>query len=241
MSTKPTTPPVPPETPEPPAAATPIANKRIAATGAIPKHVQSWIFLGVIAVAAVGLWFSGVGHKGRNANAGSTAAGQVKPLVGGLTPEEVQKRLQESEDSRRVEAATSRPSPPPLQSDARLAPETPAAPTMASSPTQPVVDPIAEDERKREYVGRYASNIALSYRAESRASGFASRPTTGAPSGAPDPEELAAASPAGLPGNFQQQLEMLQAQQQRLLAQQQQLTASSVPTAPTQPQQAQTA
>jgi type IV secretion system protein VirB10 len=240
MSTKLTTPPVPPETPEPPAATTPVVNKRIAGTGAIPKHVQSWIFLGVIAVAAVGLWFSGIGHKGRNANAGSTTAGQVKPLVGGLTPEEVQKRLQESEDSRRAEAVTSRPSPPPLQSDARLAPETPAAPTMASSPTPPVIDPIAEDERKREYVGRYASNIALSYRTESRASGFASRPTSGAPSGVPDPDELAAASPTGLPGNFQQQLEMLQAQQERLLAQQQQLTASSAPTALTQPQQAQT-
>src|SRR5262249_23701147 len=163
------------------------------------------------------------------------------PLVGGLTPEEVQKRLQESEDSRRAEAVTSRPSPPPLQSDARLAPETPAAPTMASSPTPPVIDPIAEDERKREYVGRYASNIALSYRAESRASGFASRPASGAPSGAPDSEEPAAASPTGLPVNFQQQLEMLQAQQERLLAQQQQLTASSAPTAPTQQQQAQTA
>jgi len=91
-------------------------------------------------------------------------------------------------------------------------------------------------------VGRYASNIALSYRAESRASGFASRPAIGAPSGAPDSDELAAAaSPTGLPGNFQQQLEMLQAQQERLLAQQQQLTASTAPTSPTQPQQAQTA
>jgi type IV secretion system protein TrbI len=166
MSTKPTTPPVVPETPEPSAAAAPVANKRTPATGAIPKHVQSWIFLGVIAVAAVGLWFSGIGHKGRNPN-GTATAEQVKPVVGGLSPEEVQKRLQDSEDSRRSEAGNSRPSPPPQPSEAHLLLDAGAAtsnpPPAAPTPT---VDPIAEDERKRDYAGRYASNIALSYRAD---------------------------------------------------------------------------
>lgn len=179
MSTKPTTPPIPPEMPETSPAATPVANKRIAATGAIPKHVQSWIFLGVIAVAAVGLWFSGIGHKNKNAGAAATAE-QVKPVVGGLSPEEVQKRLQESEDSRRTEAATSRPSPPPQPSDAHLPPDA-GAPTLNPPPAapSPTVDPIAEDERKREYAGRYASNIALSYRPDPHAGDPISQPAAG--------------------------------------------------------------
>ncbi|HEY2360046.1 MAG TPA: hypothetical protein VGK36_02940, partial [Candidatus Angelobacter sp.] len=63
MSTTPNIPPVAPETPEPSAAATPVANKRTVATGAIPKQMQSWIFLGIIAVVAIGLWFSGMGKK----------------------------------------------------------------------------------------------------------------------------------------------------------------------------------
>ena len=166
MSTKPTAPPVPPETPEPSAAATPVANKRIAATGAIPKHLQSWIFLGVIAVAAVGLWFSGIGHKGKNAS--PATAEQVKPLVGGLSPEEVQKRLQESEDSRRNEAANSRLRPSAQTTDAHLVTDTGTLNTNPSAPASPTptADPIAEDERKRDYAGRYASNIALSYRTD---------------------------------------------------------------------------
>jgi hypothetical protein len=123
MSTTPNIPPVAPETPEPSAAATPVANKRTVATGAIPKQMQSWIFLGIIAVVAIGLWFSGMGKKTKSTTGtGSATAGQVKPVVGGLTPDEVQKRLQESEDTRRSEAVNSRPAAPAQLSDARLEP-----------------------------------------------------------------------------------------------------------------------
>ena len=224
MSTKPTTPPVVPETPEPSAAATPVANKRTPATGAIPKHVQSWIFLGIIAVAAVGIWFSGIGHKSRNTNGAATAE-QVKPLVGGLTPEEVQKRLQESEDSRRTEAANPRPSPPARPTDARLISDTGVVSPNPPAPAAPAptVDPIVEDERKREYAGRYASNIALSYRAGPRAEDPAIRPAVRISGNAHGPGELIAASEtASLPGDSPQQPETLQAEQEKVLAQQQQ-------------------
>src|SRR5947207_15922888 len=90
------------EIPQPSAAATPVNEKRTPATGAIPKQMQSWIFLAIIGVVAVGLWFSSSSPKARSAATNGAAAGeQVKPLVGGLTPDEVQRRLQESEDARR--------------------------------------------------------------------------------------------------------------------------------------------
>ena len=47
-----------PEAPELSTAAAPVSNKRTAATGVIPKRLQSWIFLSVLLVVAVGLWFS---------------------------------------------------------------------------------------------------------------------------------------------------------------------------------------
>jgi type IV secretory pathway VirB10-like protein len=241
MSTKPTTPPVVPETPEPSAAATPVANKRIAATGAIPKHVQSWIFLGIIAVAAVGLWFTGIGHKSRNTN-GAAAAEQVKPLVGGLSPEEVQKRLQESEDSRRTAAANSRPRPPAQPTDARLITDTGVVNPNPSAPAAPAptVDPIAEDERKREYAGRYASNVALSYRADPHAGAPALRANASVSSSKLGSDDLAAASQTpGLPAAVQQQFEMLQAQQETLRAQQRQPTTTLAQPAVPSPQQTQ--
>jgi type IV secretory pathway VirB10-like protein len=216
MST-PTVPPVIPEQPEPSAAATPVTNKRTVATGAIPKQMQSWIFLGVIAVVAAGLWFSGLGKKPKNSTGtGSGAAAQVKPVIGGLTPDEVQKRLQESEDTRRIEVANSRQAPPALPSDARLEPgmgAMTANPPAPVSPTAPAADPIAEDERKREYAGRFASNIALSYRADAHTSNPALRTAAIALVSTVTPD--AVPETTGLPATFQHQLEMLQAQQQQ--------------------------
>jgi predicted Abi (CAAX) family protease len=76
MSATPNIPPVVPETPEPSAAAMPVLNKRTVATGAIPKQMQSWIFLGIIAVVAIGLWFSGMGKKAKSTTGtGSATAG----------------------------------------------------------------------------------------------------------------------------------------------------------------------
>jgi type IV secretion system protein TrbI len=237
MATTPTTPPVVPETPEPSAAATPVTNKRTAATGAIPKHVQSWIFLGIIAVVAVGLWFSGIGQKSRTAK-GSATAEQVKPLVGGLTPDEVQKRTQESEDERRRDAARVKPNTHTQLSDAHLNPNTGVAAGNPLSVATPAVDPIAEDERKREYVGRSASNIAVSYRADPHAGNLSPRPA-GVLGNAAAPEDPAAAASQtpGLPATFQQQLETLQAQQEKLRAEHQQPTTTAAQPAGTPLQQ----
>jgi type IV secretion system protein TrbI len=233
MSATPNIPPVIPETPVPSAAATPVTNTRTAATGAIPKQMQSWIFLGIIAVVAVGLWFSGMGKKPKNTTGtGAATTTQVKPMVGGLTPDEVQKRLQESEDTRRTEAVNSRQAAPVQLSDARLEPGIGVVAPNPSTPqsTPVVVDPIAEDERKREYAARFASNIALSYRADARANNSTPRTTTNglASMGSSDAVPEATA----LPTNFQQQLESLQAQQQ------QRANASAQPSS-TQPQQPQ--
>jgi len=192
--------------------------------------MQSWIFLAVVLVVAVGLWFSSSTKTKTNPGSASVTGEQVRPVIGGLTPDEVQRRLQESEDARRS-AVTN---PPPRQAgqatdlrsnDAHLNPD--ANPLTANqSPADaqaPVRDPIAEDERKREYVGRFASNVALSYRSEPRAAGST------LPSNSDNLANSGAQAPAipGLPADFQQQLEALQAQQEKLLAQQQQLTTAA--------------
>src|ERR1700746_3348610 len=95
-------------------AAAPVSNKRSAVTGVIPKRMQSWIFLSVLLVGAVGLWFSSGTTKAAKPNPGTAfAAGdQVKPAVGGLSPDEVQTRLKESEEASRNAAANLHPNPP---------------------------------------------------------------------------------------------------------------------------------
>ena len=240
-----TTPQTNPETPELATAAAPVANKRTAATGVIPKQMQSWIFLTVVFVGAVGLWFSSSAStkaaKPRPGTA-SVAGEQVKPLVGGLSPEEVQTRLKESEQAGRNAAANLHPDPPPTtdaQFKATFRPD--ANPSFMDSqnpPQNPAPDPIREDERKREYAGRFASNIALSYRPDPHAgSSNGQAPTTTSLPSSNSPGELSGLP--GMPDDFQQRLSALQAQQEKMLTEEQQqlaaVTGNAAPSS-TQPQ-----
>src|SRR5436305_7275484 len=115
-----TTPPVITQAPESSAAATPVSDKRTAASGVIPKQMQSWIFLSVIFVVAVGLWFSSSPKAKTRPGSASVAGDAVKPIVGGLTPEEVQRRVQESEEARRSALANLPPNQSGQATDARL-------------------------------------------------------------------------------------------------------------------------
>jgi len=226
-----------PEISELSTAAAPVRNKRTIATGVIPKQMQSWIFLTVVCVGAVGLWFSSSGStKAAKPKPGtaSVAGEQVKPLVGGLSPEEVQTRLKESEQASRNAAANLHPDPPPAtdaQFKATFGPRANQLSTHSENPLQnPVPDPIREDERKREYAGRFASNIALSYRSDARA-GVSSGQAPGiSVPGSTNPGELSGlgVSQSGLPGvpdDFQQRLSALQAQQEKMLTEEQQQLA----------------
>src|SRR5438874_8411099 len=217
-----------PQMPELPVAAAPVSNKRSAATGVIPKQMQSWILLSVLLVGAVGLWFSSGTTKAAKPSPGmvSSTADQVKPPVSGLSPDEVQTRLKENEEASRNAAANPRTNTP-TAIDGQfkdLFGDPGKAANDAQNPLQnPPRDPIQEEERKREYLGRFSSNIALSYRSDPRAGTLGSPMKSGELPIAANPQ---AALP-GLPADFQQQLDLLQAQQEKLLAQQQQQLAAA--------------
>jgi len=225
-----------PEATELSTAAAPVDNKRVAASGVIPKRMQSWIFLSVLLVGALGLWFSSGTTKAAKPSPASTGD-QLKPVVAGLSPDEVQTRLKENEEASRNAAANSRTSPPPSTDGhfKELFGNLNQASNDAQNPLQgglqnPSRDPIQDEERKREYQGRFTSNIALSYRSDPRAGASSAQPSASA-SPSPNPGDLPNATPLqsatpGLPADFQQQLEILQAQQEKALAQEQQQLAA---------------
>src|SRR5437660_2672540 len=115
----------PQATPEPndlSTAATPVADKRKTASGVIPKQMQSWIFLAIIFVVAVGLWFSSGSTTAAKPRPGTaaTAGEQVKPVIGGLSPDEVQTRLKENETASRNAAANAHVNAPSTTTDAQF-------------------------------------------------------------------------------------------------------------------------
>lgn len=218
-----------PEGPELATAVAPVTNKRTAATGVIPKKMQSWIFLTVIFVAAVGLWFSSGSTKAAKPRPSSASVGveEVKPVVGGLSPEEVQTRLRESEQAGRNAATNLHSNAPPttdVQFKTTFGPDANQSSASSGNPLEnPVRDAIREDERKREYAGRFASNIALSYRSDPRTEASSGQlPATSLPSGNNSGE----LSGLGVPDDFQQRLNALQAQQEKMLNEEQQQLAA---------------
>src|SRR5579864_5876353 len=207
-----------PEATELSTAAAPVDNKRVAASGVIPKRMQSWIFLSVLLVGAVGLWFSSGTTKAAKPSPGAVSTGDpVKPAVAGLSPDEVQTRLKENEDASRNAAANSRANTAPttdgefkaLFGDVSKTSNDASNPSQNSS-SNTSHDSIQEEERKREYQGRFASNIALSYRSDPRAGVASAQPsasTSASPNSGDLPNAIPPQSPVpGLPADFQQQL-----------------------------------
>ncbi|HET6844848.1 MAG TPA: TrbI/VirB10 family protein [Candidatus Angelobacter sp.] len=224
-------------TPQPETTGTPapaITDRSSKPQGVIPKNMQSWVWIAVVLVVAVAIFFSGTTPKKTAAGSGTNQAALTPAAgAGGLTPEQVSKRLQDSEEAARRNGIT--PLPPgeqPQPGDPRYNPD---AAFLAANQPKPTVapDPLEEDQRKREYLGRFASNVALSYRTgSSSAGGAASNPQLAQAglSGLPDPSTNQGASLPALPPNLQQQLDTsIQSNQQQLAALQQQLAAASNP------------
>jgi type IV secretion system protein VirB10 len=243
MSSAPETTPTPErEAPELSTAATPVSNQRTAATGVIPKQLRSWILLTLLLVGAAGVWFSSGSTKAAkpSPSTASTPGDQLKPIVGGLSPDEVQTRLKESEDASRNTVANQH-SNPPEASDGQFKAVFADSNQASTDAQNPARDLIQEEERKREYEGRFASNIALSYRSGPHARVSSALPQTNNPAELSPLPPSQSATPS-LPADFEQHLEQLQAQQEKLLAQEQQQLAAATATAagPQPPPQSQT-
>jgi type IV secretory pathway VirB10-like protein len=222
------TPETQPEIPSP--AGTPVAERGTKPKGVLPKNLQSWAWLAILLLLAVGLFFSSSPKKAGANN--HTNATPNAGAVGGLTPDQVQKRLQDNELQER---RTGLPQLPPGQTAQAGDPRFAADPRLNTDPaftspnqaaTTQAADPIADDERKRAYMSRYSSNVALSYRTEPRSAN--PTPSSAVLSSTDTPEDSSdSAHQAGLPAlsaNLAKQMQDLQNEQQQLLAQQQQFS-----------------
>ena len=142
----------------------PIQEKTAKPPGLLPKHVQSWLIMGLAVLMVVIMWLTG-GKK--QANLPKTNASTVQtplPLeVNETKITDLQNRIQELQ--REQLAAQSAlvqqnrllgASPDPQQSQST---------SMSGNPTPGGTgDPIQAERKRRQYVSLFSSNIALSYR-----------------------------------------------------------------------------
>jgi type IV secretion system protein VirB10 len=143
----------------------PIQDKAPKPPGLLPKHVQSWLILGLAVLMIVIMWLTGGKKQQTSAKASAPAVQQPLPVeVNETKIADLQNRIQElqreqlvaqsalAQQNRFLGAAT------PDQQQA----QTSYAPRNASG--ERTEDPIKAERRKREYLSLFASNIALSYR-----------------------------------------------------------------------------
>ena len=143
----------------------PIQDKAPKPPGLLPKHVQSWLILGLAVLMIVIMWLTGGKKQQTSAKASAPAVQQPLPVeVNETKIADLQNRIQElqreqlvaqsalAQQNRFLGAAT----PDQQQAQTGYAPR-----NTAGERTE---DPIKAERRKREYLSLFASNIALSYR-----------------------------------------------------------------------------
>ncbi|MGC2467956.1 MAG: TrbI/VirB10 family protein [Candidatus Acidiferrum sp.] len=143
----------------------PIQDKAPKPPGLLPKHVQSWLILGLAVLMIVIMWLTGGKKQQTSAKASAPAVQQPLPVeVNETKIADLQNRIQElqreqlvaqsalAQQNRFLGAAT----PDQQQTQTTYAPSNAAG--------ERAEDPIKAERRKREYLSLFASNIALSYR-----------------------------------------------------------------------------
>src|SRR5580704_11879882 len=140
----------------------PIQEKTTTPPGLLPKHVQSWLILGLAVLMVVIMWLTG--GKKQTALPKTNASTVPTPLpleVNETKITELQNRIQELQ--REQLAAQSAlvqqnrllgAAPDPRQTQAN----------NASGNPNNTEDPIQTERKRRQYVSLFSSNIALSYR-----------------------------------------------------------------------------
>jgi type IV secretory pathway VirB10-like protein len=158
-----------------------IRDQRVPPLGVLPRRVQMWFMLGVAVIVLAVIWFTG-----RPAPAAKPQSA-VRPSTPSLvSPDHVRNYVQ----TLTAEAARQQQDVPAPTGPARAG--MPAGSGGGAGATK-TSDPIADEERRREYQGLFADNVALSRRpawqqpyGETRQDGRATSGTPSPPYPAPD-------------------------------------------------------
>src|SRR5438552_15571561 len=142
----------------------PIQDKAPKPPGLLPKHVQSWLILGLAVLMIVIMWLTGGKKQQVPSKASAPVVQQPLPVeVNETRIADLQNRIQELQREQLVAQNA-------LAQQNRLvgAGAQGSQPNQSGSsngqPQERVEDPIRAEGKKRDYLSLFASNVALSYR-----------------------------------------------------------------------------
>ena len=146
----------------------PIQDKAPKPPGLIPKNIQSWLLIGLALVMVLIMWLTGGKKPQATAKTPAPTGTTQAPIeVNETKIAELQNRIQELQREQLVAQNA-------LAQQTRLLGATPQGSQLNQSPntqlSEHVEDPIRVEQKKRDYLSLFASNLALSYRKTSAAS-----------------------------------------------------------------------
>ena len=157
----------------------PIKDKASRPPGLLPKHVQSWLILGLALLMIVIMWLTGGKKQPATAKAVSPASQAPAPVeVNEAKIAELQNRIQELQRQQFLAQTALTEQTKLLGGNASDTRHPQGEYGSANASAERTEDPIKAERKKREYLSLFASNIALSYRkASSEARDFADTPS----------------------------------------------------------------
>jgi type IV secretion system protein VirB10 len=178
----------------------PIQDKAAKPPGLLPKHVQSWLIVGLAVLMVLIMWLTGLKKPLAASKAGAPVV--IPPPLVEVNEGKIAELQNRIEQLQREQLVAQNALTQQTRVLAAGAGETgPAAPGTAPA-TERVEDPIETERKKRGYLSLFASNVALSYRKnpEVRQHSTAEATSTNSESGIPGalPPQIEAASLAQL-------------------------------------------
>src|SRR5215472_3717865 len=173
----------------------PIQDNAPKPPGLIPKNVQSWLLIGLALVMVLIMWLTGGKKPQATTKTSAPSASAQAPIeVNETKIAELQNRIQELQREQLVAQNA-------LAQQTRLLGPAPQGSQLNQSPntqsSERVEDPIRAEQKKRDYLSLFASNVALSHR-KTPAAFYASEsdqptnpPTTNLPNGGAGAAQLA--------------------------------------------------
>jgi type IV secretion system protein TrbI len=142
----------------------PIQDKTPKPPGLLPKHVQSWLIVGLAVLMVLIMWLTG--SKKPQAQAKPAAIAPTPPPLVDVSEgkiAELQSRIEELQREQLVAQNALTQQSRVLAAGATEPPSSGAAPATAQN-SERVEDPIEAERKKRGYLSLFASNVALSFR-----------------------------------------------------------------------------
>ena len=137
----------------------PIEDKAPKPPGLLPKHMQSWLILGLALLMIVIMWLTGgKKHESPTKATRSVAAEPQSVEVNETKIAELQNHIQELLREQLVAQNAL------AQQNRLLGEQAPGGNASRNPSGEHTEDPVKTERRKREYLSLFASNIALSYR-----------------------------------------------------------------------------